>query len=127
MISGSREVARRVALPVQVTEALDKIMALGFDIVIGDAPGIDSQVQWYLKQKGYQKVTVYFATHKHSKPRNNYGFKTVAINGSYIDRDKAMCEIADYGLAVWNGQSRGTLANIKRVPKTRVFRVPYVA
>ena len=126
LISGSRHVATRTALPQEITVSLDRIMALGFDIVIGDAPGIDSQVQWYLKHKSYQKVTVYYAVFgKHTKPRNNYGFPSIPINGSYSQRDKAMCAIADYGLAIWNGHSKGTLANIQRVPKTRVFRVSY--
>ena len=127
IISGSREVATRVALPKQITDSLDRIMAQGFDIVIGDAHGIDSQVQWYLKHKGYQKVTVYYAVFgKNTKPRNNYVFSTLAIHGNYTERDKAMCAIADYGLAIWNGQSKGTLANIRRVPKTRIFRVRFV-
>ena len=31
-----------------------------------------------------------------------------------------MCTIADYGLAIWDGKSKGTKANIERVAKTKV-------
>ncbi|MEB3191169.1 MAG: hypothetical protein VKL42_12580 [Snowella sp.] len=124
IVSGSRKVPTRVPLPKEVTDSLDKIMELGFDIVIGDAEGIDTQVQWYLRHKDYTKVTVYYAVFGNTtKPRNNYGFPTIAIEGFYSRRDKTMCAIADYGLAIWNGQSKGTLENIKRVPKTKVIRV----
>jgi hypothetical protein len=33
-----------------------------------------------------------------------------------------MSKVATYGLAIWDGKSRGTLANIKRVPKTKVIK-----
>ena len=100
------------------------MMAQGFEILIGDAPGVDSGIQWYLQSRNYTKVTVYYSIDgNRTKPRNNWGFETVGIVGSYGDRDKAMCEIADYGLAIWNGHSRGTAGNIERVPKTRIVKI----
>ena len=30
-----------------------------------------------------------------------------------------MCSIADYGLAIWDGKSKGTAANIQRVKLSR--------
>ena len=65
MISGSRSVNK---LPQSALNSLDKIIELGFKVVIGDCYGIDTLVQEYLKLKNYQKVTIY---HIGNKPRNN--------------------------------------------------------
>jgi hypothetical protein len=115
VISGSRSIK---SLPIEARERIDKVIELGADILVGDAPGIDALTQRYLKSKGYSRVTVY---HAYKSPRNNTGFNTIAVSGNYSDRDKFMCASADYGLAIWDGVSRGTLANTKRV-KTRVVR-----
>ncbi|MFB2920245.1 MULTISPECIES: hypothetical protein [Aerosakkonema] len=78
-------------------------------------------MQTFLKQAGYSRVTVY---HTGALPRNNAGFVSVGVNGSYIDRDRIMCSIADYGLAILKNNSPGTLKNIQRMPgKVRVIRV----
>ncbi len=117
MISGSRKINK---LTDEVIKSLDKIMELDFDIVIGDCYGIDTLVQQYLQSKNYQKVSVYHI----GNVRNNLGFKTVKVQGNrYSDKDKKMCELADYGLAIWDGKSRGTQNNIKRVQKTKVIVV----
>jgi hypothetical protein len=119
MISGSRCVQE---LPTPAIISLNKIIALEFNIIIGDAPGVDAKVQQYLKSQGYQNATVYYAMFNgNGKPRNTNAFKTVGVIGNYVDRDKQMCNISDYGLAIWDGKSRGTAANIQRVPLTRVI------
>ena len=116
MISGSRSIRR---LNNQVTTTLNKIMQLDFEIVIGDCYGIDTLVQHYLKSCNYQKVTVY---HIGTCPRNNYGFKTHKIQGNYYsNKDIAMCKIANYGLAIWDGKSKGTQNNITRIEKTKII------
>lgn len=114
VISGSRSIK---SLTLESQQCINRIMELNAEIMVGDAPGVDAQVQNYLKSKGYNKVTVYYA---YSKPRNNAGFKTVKVAGSYSDRDRLMCSRADYGLAIWDGVSPGTAANIKRV-KTKIL------
>lgn len=120
MISGSRSIR---FLPSAAIESLDRIIELELKVIIGDAPGIDSLVQQYLQSKNYQKVTVYFAAWQGSgRPRNTHGYPAVPVPGSYSERDAQMCSDCTYGLAIWDGHSRGTLANIKRVPKTKVIR-----
>ncbi|MEG4455920.1 hypothetical protein [Microcoleus sp. N9_A1] len=122
MISGSRSISR---LPSAAIESLDRIIELELPVIIGDAAGIDSLVQQYLRSKNYQKVTVYFALwNGNGKPRNTTGYKTVEIPGSYVDRDKMMCSVCDYGLALWDGNSRGTKDNIDRTEgKTKIIRI----
>jgi adenine-specific DNA-methyltransferase len=116
VISGSRSIS---VLPLSAIQSLDKIIEQGYEILVGDAPGIDLLVQQYLKSKDYKAVTVF---HAYQKPRNNAGFYVVKVDGNYTDRDKFMCSIADFGLAIWDGVSKGTAQNIKRVPKTKVIQ-----
>jgi hypothetical protein len=114
VISGSRSIKE---LPAEAKSRIKKIISLDAEILVGDAPGVDSLVQEFLVQQQYVKVCVYFA---YAKARNNVGsFKTRSGYSSYIERDKAMCQAADYGLAIWDGKSGGTRANIDRV-RTRV-------
>ena len=121
LISGSRSITE---LPKYAIESLDKIIDLNFEILIGDACGVDYLVQEYLILKSYKKVKVFYSLFKgNGKPRNSLFENVVGIYGNYTDRDKAMCAIADYGLAIWDGKSRGTMANIERVPKTKIIRV----
>ena len=117
VISGSRSIK---SLPTEAITRIDKIMELGANILIGDASGVDAAVGEYLKSKGYNAVTIY---HVGSCPWNNAGYPTVKVSGSYTDRDKKMCSLANYGLAIIKNNSKGTRANIQRVPKTRVIVV----
>lgn len=119
MISGSRSIADIS----KGLESIDRIMELGFEIILGDAPGVDCKVQEYLASKNYQKVKVYYAQWSgNGKPRNTNGFDTVGVPGSYADRDRMMCSLCDYGLALWDGVSRGTRDNINATGnKTKVI------
>lgn len=81
---------------------------------------VDAAVGQYLKSKGYNAVTIYYVG---SCPRNNAGYPTVKVSVCVAARDKKMCSLADYGLAIIKNNSKGTLANIQRVPKARVIVV----
>ena len=85
-------------------DSLNKIMALGADISIGDGPA-DRLVQGYLKYKGYRRVRVHSA---YGKVVVNRGFRTVRGYKSYKARDRAMCDLADYALVLWNGKGEYT-------------------
>ena len=114
IISGSRSVTQ---LPDEAKQRIDAIISLDATVLVGDAPGVDRLVQEYLVSQGHDKVLLY---HAYSKPRNNVGnFKTIGYFGSYAIRDAAMCIVADYGLCIWDGKSKGSKANIDRV-RTRV-------
>lgn len=121
MISGSRSITD-ISLGL---ESINRIMELNFSIILGDASGVDKLVQEYLRNSNYRDVKVYFALWSgNGKPRNVTGFQTVGIPGSYVDRDKAMCAICNYGLALWDGVSRGTKDNIDRTNgKTKIIRI----
>ena len=121
MISGSRSIKDISAgLP-----SIDRIMLLNFSIIVGDAGGVDKLVQEYLRRSNYLNVKVYFALWDgNAKPRNTTEYETVGVAGSYINRDIAMCSICDYGLALWDGNSRGTKDNIDRTgKKTKIITI----
>lgn len=119
IISGSRSIKE---LPAEAIASLNRIIELQFKIIIGDAPGVDSLVLNYLRQAKYHCVKVYYALFDgKGKPRNTAGYPCIGVSGNYRDRDKLMCSLADYGLAIWDGKSIGTAENISRVQKTRVI------
>ena len=113
-VSGSRSIKK---LPKNAIEALDRIIAQGFTVLVGDCYGTDALVQEYLTVQQYENVLVY---HIGSRPRFNIGFEAVKVDGRrQIDKDAEMGRTADYGLAVWDGVSPGTRKNIAFV-KTRI-------
>ena len=121
MISGSRPI-KNISLGLQ---SIERIIDLNFSIILGDAPGVDKLVQEYLRSQNYPNIKVYFALWSgNGKPRNTTGFETVGVPGSYIERDKVMCSVCDYGLALWDGISRGTKNNSLRTRgKTKIIRI----
>jgi hypothetical protein len=90
----------------------------GAEFLVGDCYGVDSVVQKFLAELGCT-VTVY---HMGKRPRNLLGnFKTVEVMSNatgyywYQAKDIAMSDAADVGIAIWDGISRGTKANIQRM------------
>jgi hypothetical protein len=118
-ISGSISI---IKLPDSAIKKIDAIIDRNFSVLIGDAKGVDLQVQKYFFEKNYNNVLVYSAG---TESRNNVGnWKVKRINNSnkkgrelYALKDIAMAEDSDYGLMIWDGQSPGTLNNIKEMKK----------
>lgn len=121
-ISGSRSVT---ALPPDAIKALDQIIEDRATVLIGDATGVDTLVQQHLADRNYDLVTVH---HIGDQPRNNLGFETVKVNGTrQTEKDSYMASRADSGLAIWDGQSRGTAQNIERLETTVINANPIQA
>lgn len=106
------------SLPMVAMEKICSIMSRNYEILIGDAYGVDSTVQQMLASNAYPNVTVYYAG---KKIRNNifpwHSKEIVAPNNEkgralYTLKDIAMARDADYGLMIWDGKSKGTLNNI---------------
>jgi len=116
-ISGSRSIK---SLPFLALRSLEIIIAEGFTVLVGDCFGVDTLVQDYLAERRYRNVIV---CHIGARPRYNRGFKTHQVAGtSQTDKDAYMGQTANYGLAIWDGVSRGTAKNIGRV-KTKTITV----
>ena len=115
-IGGSRNVSR---LNQTITKRLDNIVQRELPVLVGDANGADKAVQRYLAKCGYRHVTVYCM----DVCRNNLGSWPVSQQTAhtstqrrdrnyYTIKDLAMAEDASCGFMLWDGQSKGTLANI---------------
>lgn len=115
-IAGSRRLSK---LGRNVTHRLDNIIEKGLTVLIGDANGVDKAVQSYFTKKHYPNVKVFCIK---GGCRNNIGNWTTravpAANPSrrdfayYSTKDRVMTDEADYGLMLWDGESRGTLTSI---------------
>lgn len=100
---------------------IEDFMSDYIDVLVGDASGVDKDVQTYLDASYYGNVTVYACN---GKARNNVGgWKVKAIDVPtglygreyYEQKDVAMTNDCDFGLMIWDGKSKGTLNNIKRL------------
>ena len=114
-IAGSRAVSR---LNSQITGRIDNIIKQGFTVLVGDAKGADEAVQSYLAELQYQNVVV----HCMDVCRNNVGGWTTRFHQApshlrrdrhyYAIKDKAMASDSTCGFMLWDGRSKGTLANV---------------
>lgn len=130
-IAGSRRLSR---LNKDVRRRIDNIVGKGFVVIVGDANGVDKAVQEYLRSKHYRNVTVFCME---GGCRNNVGGwptqSLAAVDPGrkdfayYSTKDRAMAEVADYGLMLWDGQSRGTLTSIVNLVGQGKVVVVYVA
>jgi hypothetical protein len=115
-LGGSRRVSR---LNEVIRAKLQEIVRRNMEVVIGDANGADKALQRQLADWHYSHVTVYFVG---QAPRNNEGgwaTRRIEVAGRargfafYSVKDKAMAAEAECGFMLWDGQSRGTLANVE--------------
>jgi hypothetical protein len=114
-VAGSRALSR---LNAHVKERLDNIIGKEFTVLVGDANGADKAVQRYLAERAYERVVVYCM----EKCRNNIGNWPVRSHTAdsslrrdrhyYGIKDRAMAKDASCGFMLWDGTSKGTLANV---------------
>jgi len=130
-IAGSRRLSR---LSQDVKHRIDNIIGRRFTVIVGDANGMDKAVQQYLHSKNYGHVVVFCME---GVCRNNLGNwptrRITAANPARRDfayfatKDRVMVEESDYGLMLWDGESRGTLTSIVDLVKRGKPVVVYVA
>jgi hypothetical protein len=128
-IGGSRRLSRLNAM---VRGRLDNIIARQHAVLIGDANGSDRAVQAYLAERGYGSVTVYCTN---GDCRNNVGqwpVRSVAATDQrgfdfYALKDAAMAADAECGFMLWDGKSKGTHCNIRRLLAAGKLVVVYLA
>jgi len=119
-ISGSKSISK---LPDLAKAFIDQFIENNDEILIGDCYGVDAVVQKYLESKGFNNVTIYCSG---VTPRNN--FASVAkihscaeaakgLTGSdfHYVKDIQMANDCDQALMIWDGKSKGTAENIKRI------------
>src|SRR6266699_3170975 len=114
-VAGSRALSK---LNAQVKERLDNILRKELTVLVGDANGADEAVQRYLAERGYGQVFVYCM----EVCRNNVGNWPIRSHSAdpavkrhrhyYGIKDQAMAKDASCGFMLWDGISKGTLANV---------------
>lgn len=117
-LGGSRKLSK---LNEEVKRRLGSIMEGGFWVYVGDANGADKAFQKYFASHQYDRVLIYCV---HGHHRNNLGrWQTKAVeppSGArgfdyYAAKDIQMAADAAFGMMLWDGVSRGTLANIRNL------------
>lgn len=119
-ISGSKSISK---LPDLAKILIEQFIKNNDEILIGDCYGVDVAVQKYLESKGYCNVTIYCSG---ESPRNNFvtGAKVRScaevakgLTGSafhYVKDIQMACD-CDQALMIWDGKSKGTGENIRRI------------
>lgn len=129
-LSGSRRLTR---LPSEVSQRLDEMIRRDLTILVGDANGADKAVQTYFAEQQYANVLVFCTA---GDCRNNVGrwpIRSVDAPHRMRDfafftaKDAAMADETDVGLALWDGQSTGTLVNAARLVARGKPVVVYIA
>ena len=114
----------RKQLPKAVKSELDMHIKRNNKIIVGDAPGVDRQVQNYLKKKNYMNVEIY-GPGKKVRYNANKKWKTNPIDAPEYEegskewlakKDIAMTKAADMGLAVVLDEgAKATRKNVERL------------
>lgn len=129
-IGGSRRLTR---MNPELSRRLSNIIAKNFHVLIGDANGFDRLAQTFFAEHGYPVVTVYCTA---GACRNNVGgwpLRAVSYDGPsrgrefYTAKDDAMLHDAEYGLFGWDGSSKGTLRNVRKMAEQGKPSAVYVA
>lgn len=115
LLSGTRKIE---LLPGEVGDLVLEFISLGNSFLVGDAPGSDRAFQRFLAAHKVENVTVYSSA---QSVRNNIGgWPTQFIdsglkaktNAMHAAKDREMANICHMSVAIWDGQSAGTLANV---------------
>ena len=119
-ISGSKSISKLSEL---AKAFIDQFIENGDEILIGDCYGVDAVVQKYLEAKEFNNTTIYCSG---ITPRNNFVSAakihscTEAAKGltgsefQYV-KDIQMANDCDQALMIWDGISKGTAENLKRI------------
>lgn len=108
-------------LPENICRYLDELIAGGMEILIDDQSIVAVLIQEYLKTHNYKRVTICIAGGKNWIGNNlgKWDEKHFPVHGwgstiysCDIERDFNMIEIADLGMAIWDGNDFNTYANM---------------
>ena len=109
-------------LPQEVKNSIDKIIQQKFEILVGDASGIDTLVQEYCLLLNYYNVTVYsISVFPRYKASEHFRTKYIEVSNSIKkererqqEKDKAMTTDSKFTFTIWDGKSKGSYDNILR-------------
>ncbi|MBK7901988.1 MAG: hypothetical protein IPJ97_02820 [Proteobacteria bacterium] len=128
-ISGSMSIEN---LDANVVDRLGNVIESDYQVLVGDADGVDSAIQKHLRSKQTSNVVIYCAG---EKPRNNFGdwiverISTLAKPGTrefFTEKDLKMADVCDYGFMIWDTKSTGTLRNVIELLKRGKYSLVYI-
>ena len=128
-VSGSIKIKN---LDSKVVERLQNIISSNLGVIIGDADGVDSAIQEFLKSNEVRSVVVYCSG---DTPRNNIGhWDTKKVSTTYkpgtrqyfTAKDKTMAADCDYGFMIWDASSTGTLSNVIELVERNKVGLVYI-
>ena len=109
LICGSRHATK--GMKATAWAAVRRAKELGWEIIVGDAPGVDRAVI----EACIEYDVPCHAYGIHIRRRYIAGVPYIKLNvpgdwpkNPYLFRDKVMVEMADFVYAIWNHESRGT-------------------
>ena len=119
-ISGSKSISK---LPELAKIFIDQFIENNDEILIGDCYGVDAVVQKHLESKGFSNITVYCSG---VNPRNNFtssakihscaeAAKGLTGRAFHYVKVVQMANDCDQALMIWDGTSKGTAENLKRI------------
>ena len=117
-ISGSRDVKELTKkMRRTINNRVLKSKKKKIQVIVGDCYGVDTLVQNYLIKKGFTNIFVY---HIGKRPRfmNTEVAGSVNVHGNnYTDKDKLMCDHCHKAIVICRNNSKGSMANVKRLKK----------
>lgn len=117
----------------ELAHRLDNIIEKRLCVLVGDANGFDRAAQSYLADHGYPEVVVYCTAGECRNNVGNWPQHAVEYQGRdrglefYTAKDDAMLRDADYGLFAWDGKSKGTLRNIRKMAEQAKPSAVYIS
>jgi hypothetical protein len=106
LVTGSRDATKPMRL--KAREVVVWIAANQYELLVGDAPGIDEACRTLGAEVGLRPY-VYGAYGKIRQPEiNPTGERRIIVPGGYLARDRVMGDQCSACVAIWNGRSWGT-------------------
>ena len=121
LITGSRQATP--AMLAKVEEVVLWVKRQGYELLVGDAPGVDAHARLCAEVLGVP--TTVFGAYARLRGRRRAHEAVIVIPEDYRVRDRLMAQHCDLCVAVWNGRSRGTNATFesaRRLGKRVVVR-----
>lgn len=104
LITGSRNASS--AMLDYAHKVVARAKEKGWKIIVGDADGVDDTMIQACDDLGVP-VTV-FGAYRKMRRKTRTG-ENSALPGSYPTRDRHMATLCTYCMAIWNGESHGTM------------------
>ena len=117
-IGGSRSIKE---LDGNVIQALFEELNSNVKILVGDADGVDTEIQKFCKENNYDNIIVFASNGKARNNIGNFTVQNVTVSKDtfsktfFAQKDIAMVDQADYGIVIWDGKSKGSLNQLYRM------------